>query len=171
MKLKKAAKALSGPAAQKAYAVALNEVGPVARNQAVKAVAKQMGVTGATIAKRAKVTTKAAAPGKLAYNINAQGGYLLMKDFKPGQSAKGVRAGPWAKRRLFKGSFIVNGLHGNVFHRETMARFPIQNMYGPAVPKEIVKDKAKEAFESSVAKRLPVRVQHQLKRATNGAFD
>lgn len=171
-RFEKAVQALAGPASQKAYAVALNEVGPVARNKVVKAVGKQMGVKGAVVAKRGNVRASAAMPGHLTYAIDASGGHLLLKDFNPSQSAKGVRAGPWGRRLLFRGSFIQSTkLGGNVMHRLGPDRLPIQNMFGPAVPKEMVKGEAEKVFQSYVAQRLPKRIAHQIKRATKGAFD
>lgn len=150
--------------AVKAYTRALNEAGKPSANKAIGSVAKQMGVSRAVVSKRAKILHKGAGAGKLSYDLSVAGGYLLMRDFGPSQSAKGVRAGPWGKRRLFRGAFIQSTkLHGNVFHRTTNASEPIQNMYGPAVPKEIVKGATGETWQREAADRLEKRTVHHLK--------
>lgn len=188
--LEKAAKVLGSDAkARRAYARALNDVGRPAVGKAVGAVAKQMGVSRAVVAKRADLKRFPATGGKLDYKLTVAGGYLLMKDFKPAQGGKGTRAGPWAKRRMFKGAFMgpkpgamARKLNGNVFHRagaprqmtkgayKGKMRQPIENMFGPAVPKEIVKDKSAETWKAYVEPRLEKRMAHHVKQITNGVL-
>lgn len=181
--LDKAMRQLSGAAAGKALSVALNDTGKVAANKVRRAVAKQTGVSAEVIEKRGGIATKPAYPGRLNYQIIATGRYLKLKDFRPVQMKKGVKASPWGKRRYFRSAFINSGIGGHVFHRvgkprkmksgtyEGMMRQPIENMYGPAIPKEIIQGHSAHVFKTYVAQALPKKVDKQLKRAAKGAFD
>lgn len=165
---------------KKAYSRALNDTGKATRKKTVAAVAKQVGLTQKVVSKRGGIATQIAYGNRLSYVIRANGGYLLLKDFKPTQFKKGVKASPWGPRRLFDGAFINKGVYGNVMHRSGKARpmksgrykgqvrEPIENMYGPAIPREIVQGAAKIAFETTSAEVLPKRLAHHIKRATKG---
>lgn len=168
--LKEAMRIVGSKRAKKAYAMALNEVGKQAEKRTVKVVAKQVAKPVGIVRKRGGISTKAAHADRLTYSINSKGGYLLLKDYRPTQFKKGAKASPWGPRRLFAGTFINSKLGGNVFHRTSDKRLPIQNTFGPAIPKEIVQGEAKKVFETTVAERLPKRVAHQLSRVTKGVI-
>ena len=181
--LDKAMRQLSGNAAGRALSIALNDTGKVAANKVRSAVAKQTGVAKDVIARRGGIATKPAYPGRLDYRIIATGRYLKLKDFRPAQQKKGVKASPWGKRQFFRGAFINPGIGGHVFHRvgkprkmksgtyEGKIRQPIENMFGPAIPKEIIQGHSAHVFKTYVAQALPKKVDKQLKRAAKGAFD
>ena len=75
---------------------------------------------------------------------------MSLKEFGARQTAKGVSAAPWGKRRVFPHAFIAPTLGGHVFIREGRSRLPIRKLWGPAIPREMVKDQSKEAFERTV---------------------
>jgi hypothetical protein len=52
---------------------------------------------------------------------------------------------------------------GNVFHRTSKKRFPIQKMFGPSIPKEMVKDETLGTFEQS-GNAVMDRAMHELSR-------
>ena len=55
----------------------------------------------------------------------------------------------WGRRQTYLSVFIVAKYGGNVFHRTSRKRFPIQRMFGPSIPKEMVRDETLETFEQS----------------------
>ena len=179
-KLGAAMEVVASDAMKKAYARALNDTGKATRKKTVAAVAKQVGLAQKVVSKRGGIATQIAYGNRLSYVIRSNGGYLLLKDFKPAQFKKGVKASPWGPRRLYEGAFINKGVFGNVMHRygrprliksglyKGQIRQPIENMYGPAIPKEIIQGAAKAAFQATSAEVLPKRLAHHIKRATKG---
>lgn len=101
-----------------------------------------------------------------------------MKDFAPTQLKKGVKAGPWAKRAVFKGTFIdVNGTAGgHVFKRngklnkKSGRKNAIEALWGPSVPREMVRGASEEAFHRVAEKELPIEVERAIKRVTKGVI-
>ena len=58
---------------------------------------------------------------------------------------------------------LVAKYGGNVFHRTSRKRFPIERMFGPSIPKEMVKDQTLETFERS-GNAIMDRTMHELSR-------
>ena len=50
------------------------------------------------------------------------------------QFSYGVRAKIWGRAQTYRSAFIVGRFGGNVFKRTSKARFPIEQLWGPAVP-------------------------------------
>jgi hypothetical protein len=140
--------------------VTLNDVGNAARTQVTRTLARQMGLPVGTV--RQGLTTKPAAPRSMDYEILSRGGYLSLRSFDAEQRRAGVSARPWGKRRIFRGTFAVRSLGGQVFRRTTSARFPIVKLWGPAMPQEMVRGAVPTAFETAVRERLPARLAHHL---------
>jgi hypothetical protein len=131
--------------ANKAFNRALNREGDKTRTQVRRALRKQTGAKAGLISQQTKSTRSSYS--KLTYTITASGGHLGLSHFSPRQFKYGVRAKPWGRSQQFKSAFIVGSLGGNVFVRSSSARFPIKKMYGPAIPKEMVKDETARTFE------------------------
>jgi hypothetical protein len=85
----------------------------------------------------------------LTYTIEARGDYLGLSHFSPKQFGYGVRAKPWGRWQTFDSAFLVGSLGNNAFAREGRARLPIRKLYGPAIPKEMLKDATRDAFEAA----------------------
>ena len=141
---------------------AVNDTGDRARTQVVRSLAKQMGLPYGTV--REGLTTRPAQPSALRYQIVSRGGYMSLRSFDPQERRRGISARPWGKRRVFRGTFIVRSLGGQVFRRTTRARFPIEKLWGPAMPTEMVRNATPKAFEDSVEVNLPIRLVHHLNR-------
>ncbi|WAJ30620.1 phage tail protein [Antarcticirhabdus aurantiaca] len=175
--IEQALEALSDEQGKRAIARAMNEVGKTMRGKVIRATAKQVGASQAIVKKRGRITSKPATAGSLSYVISSQGGHMLLKDFGAKQNRKGVRAKPWGQGRTFGGAFMgarpglsTRKLGGNVFHRTGKERLPIQNMYGPAVPVEMVKGEAEATFRDYGEQRLPKRILHHITQTTKGTF-
>jgi hypothetical protein len=112
--------------------------------------------------------------GALEARIEATGSELPLKEFKPRQFKTGARAKVWGRLQSFPATFmgprpgvVAGRLGGHVFVREGKARLPIGMVFGPSLPKEIVKDASAEAFLSGFG-GLADRVGHELGRMLPG---
>lgn len=146
----------------KAFVVtrAVNRVGDQVYTRVVRDVAKQTGAKQRRV--RAVVEKKKAwASSGSVYRIVARDGFMPLKDFDARQVKKGVSAAPWGKRRIFRGTFMVAGLGGNVFRRLGHRRTPIKKLWGPAIPKEMVRGETAKNAMSLIATKLPERIIHE----------
>ena len=145
------------------YAIgrAIDEVGNKTKTQVIRTVAKQAGVKQAKV--RGIVTVRQAmGSGNGEYTMIARDATLSLKEFSPRQTRRGVTAAPWGKRRAFAHTFA--GPNAHIFVREGKSRLPIRKLWGPNIPKEIVKDEAEKVFYSTVDKLFPVAVEKWLMR-------
>jgi hypothetical protein len=60
----------------------------------------------------------------------------------------GVRAKVWGRAQTYRSAFVVGRFGGNVFKRTSKARFPIEQLWGPAVPVEMLRDEALAAWKA-----------------------
>ncbi|MBP2147943.1 phage tail protein [Xanthobacter flavus] len=145
-----------------AVARALNRTAERARTDITRALVKQTGLKFGRI--RSATSLWRASAGSLQAEIKAKGGYTSLKEFSARRTAKGVSAAPWGRRQVFDGTFIVRRYGGHVYKREGARRFPIQKLYGPAIPVEMVKGQSLAAFNRAVEAELPKRLEHELGR-------
>jgi hypothetical protein len=153
-----------------AMARALNRQGDKARTEVRRALAAQLGV-GVRIVRRAMRTKRAfAKTGRLEYEIESTGKPLSLTYFKARQTLKGVSAAPLNQRQLFAKSFNTGGsfkkgrkpvMGGHVFIRTTSKRWPVEKLYGPSVPEQMVRGASLAAFESAAA-GLEARLDHEI---------
>lgn len=141
---------------------AVNDTGDRARTQVVRSLAKQMGLPYGTV--REKLRTRVANKSALLYQLETTGGFMSLRSFDPQERKRGVSARPWGTRRVFRSTFIVRSLGGQVFRRTTSARFPIQKLWGPAMPVEMLRDNVPKDWETAVQVHLPARLAHHLNR-------
>jgi hypothetical protein len=141
---------------------AVNDTGNAARTQVIRTLARQMGLPAGTV--RQNLVTRPASLRSLSYEIVSRGAYLSLRSFGAMPRRGGVSARPWGKRRVFRGTFIVRQLGGQVFRRTTPARHPISALWGPAIPTEMIRDAVPKAFDDAIAERLPRRLAHHLDR-------
>jgi hypothetical protein len=50
-----------------------------------------------------------------------------------------------------------------------VGRLPILKLWGPAIPREMVKGQSKEAFENTVRAELPARIEHEINAIVTGS--
>ncbi|MGJ0391168.1 MAG: hypothetical protein ACR650_00155 [Methylocystis sp.] len=151
----------AGQGSSYALARALDEVGNKTRTQVIKATAAQAGVNQGKV--RGVIRTKqAAGAGGGEYVITARDVTLSLKEFGLRQTASGVSAAPWGKRRVFPHTFV--GPSGHVFVRKGKDRLPIHKLFGPNIPTEMVKDEAEKTFYRESEKLLAATVEKWLVR-------
>ena len=152
----------AGLKAPYAIAKALDAVGNKTMTQVKRSVAKQAGVpvgkAGAVLSAR-----QAMGSGQGTFTIVARDVTLSLKEFGARKTRAGVSAAPWAKRRVFPHSFIGPG--GHVFVRQGKGRLPIKKLWGPNIPKEMVKDQTEQTFYAFTAQALPAELEKWLFKA------
>jgi len=171
--------ALGKGEAHKALARAVNRVTKTVEGRVARAIAKQSSIKTAVIRKAIK--TQQVSPNinhgqAIEGRIIATGRPIPLDDFGARQFTWGVRAKVWGRVQRFPGTFIFAGTYrsgnpvgnGHVFHRTTLDSHPIEILYGPSVPEEMVKDESAKVFQSTVAMMLPVRIAHEIGRLLPG---
>jgi hypothetical protein len=141
---------------------AIDEAGNKTKTRVIRAVAAQAGVK-VSRARGIIRSQQAMGAGGGQYVIIARDATLSLKEFDPRVTRKGVSAAPWGKRRVFAHSFV--GPNGHVFIRKTKGRLPIKKLWGPNIPKEMVKDQAEATFYRTVGELLPTALEKWLLRA------
>lgn len=158
--------------ARPAFARAVNRVTTMARTRVIRAIVQQSSIPRSIVVRSIR-TKKAAHQGGSVIEgiIFARGAPLSLKHFKPRQLSYGVRAKVWGEWRQYPTTFmgprpgvIAPRLGGHVFQRTSSSRLPIEMIFGPSVPQEMVKDESARAFEQVVASHLPARISHELAR-------
>ncbi|GHA13462.1 hypothetical protein GCM10007989_05080 [Devosia pacifica] len=175
-KFQDAVEALGEGKATSAYRKALNSTGKKVFTQVKRSVAKQMGTSQRNVVKHGGMKRVPASGAHLVTTIEAKGNYLPLSDFKSRQVGAGASAAPWATRRIFRGTFIIAKLGGNVFRRTgkfspaSGRHNAIEKLWGPAVPKEMVRDESAATFDRVVRTELAPEVNRLLKLMSNGAL-
>lgn len=145
-----------------AVARALNHTGGVARTRVIRALVQQTGARRPAVVN--SMQSVRANEGTLQFLIIASGAHLSLKEFGARQTRRGVSAAPWRQRRVFPGAFVAASIGGHVFSRKGTARLPIGKLWGPAVPREMVRGESAAAFTSVVDGHLPGRLEHEIAR-------
>ncbi|MBN8181009.1 hypothetical protein JF549_08860 [Labrenzia aggregata] len=176
--LDRAMSKLSGRTIRLIGSRSLNRAGSQGRTRTGRALVKQTGLKLRTV-RAAMVPVKASA-SSLVYRIKARGGDIALKHFDARETRSGVSARPFGQRKIFKGTFIRGGkfpsrvalnMGGHVYARSGSGRLPIKKQKsGVILPRELVKGASAEAWQTTVAKVLPMRVIHEVKRATGKVF-
>ncbi|HYD07803.1 MAG TPA: phage tail protein [Reyranella sp.] len=169
----------AGGKAPLALARAVNHTGAKAKTAMTRALPQQTGLKPRTI--RKALHSRQMWPGRSGrYAISSSGGDVRLKFFGARETAKGVSAAPWRKRRLYRGAFIKGGLPEHrvplnmgrhVFRRVGGAkRLPIEPVRsGLYIPREMVSGESQAAFYGVVSRDLPNRLGHELGRLLGGA--
>ncbi len=163
---------LAGDKASLVLARAINHTGPKARTQVIRALAKQTSLPQKTI--RAAVRQTKASTSTLVYRLDAAGGDVALKFFKPRETRQGVSAFVRGQRQLFDRTFLKGGsfasgrvplkMGGQVFLRIGRRTDLERQTSGVVIPAEMVDGASAKAFEETVEGALPGRIEHELAR-------
>lgn len=171
-----------------AGARALNRAGSQGKTMTGRALVKQTGLKRTTVVAAMRPTLATVAT--LEYRIDARGGDIALKYFGARETRKGVSANPFNKRRVFDATFMKAGWvwpkrvvkpnwNGHVFMRTgkktkgsgfQMDEFARQKS-GVILPREMVRAESGKAWQTTVARVLPQRMGHELRRLGAGALD
>ena len=163
--------------ARSTYSMALNKVGRHAFVQTKRALAKQTGMKGKRLVEKGALVGLKASPGNLAYRISSTGKPLSLKEFGAKQFGYGVKASPWNRSQRFEGAFIWAGANrsgkfvgnGHVFARTSGKSTPIKKLWGPSIPKEMVKDESAKAF-TKAAEKLGPEIERTIRKRSEGVI-
>jgi hypothetical protein len=165
--------ALGAGEAHKALARAVNRVTKTVEGRVVRVIAKQSSIKVTDVRRALKKDLVKPGGGQtLEGKVIARGRPIPLKDFGAKQMTWGVQAKVWGRVQRFPGTFIFAGTyrsgnpvgHGHVFHRTSAKGLPVEKMFGPSVPEEMVKDESVAVFQTTVATMLPARVAHEMGR-------
>lgn len=164
--------ALGTGKARMAFARAINRTTTTAHGRVIRALGKQISLPQRIIRRSVSRTlTSTKGNGTLEGRITAVGGPISLKYFKARQFSFGVKAFVQGSWRQYQSAFmgprpgvIAPRLNGHVFVRTSAARFPIEMLFGPAIPDELIRGESVRVFEHTVATMLPNRVSHELGR-------
>ena len=91
---------------------------------------------------------KSATRATMSTVTSGTGRHLPLSFFGAKQFSYGVRAKIWGRAQTFRSAFVVKRYGGGVFKRTGKARFPIEQLWGPAVPVEMMRDEAFAAWQA-----------------------
>lgn len=175
--LAEATQALGDAKGRTAFAMALNKTAGKVHTGVKRTVAKQMGTTQANVVKHGGLRRIPASAGNLVAVIDVRGGFMPLKDFKPKQTKKGASASAWGQRKLYKGTFInfSGKAGGHVFsntgkeNKVSGRKNAIEVKWGPAVPREIVRDESEAEFYRIADSQMPIEIGHAIRKLTKNA--
>ena len=144
--------------AKRAFRLAMNETGRKSFTAIKRALRTQTSIPAGRIAKHTKF--RPATTANLETVTSGTGREIPLREFGAKQFGYGVRARVWGKFQKFPSTFIVARYSGGVFKRLGPRRFPIEQLYGPSIAKEIVKDETLATFEQGAAEvgRVAIRI-------------
>ena len=154
--------------ARRIFAMAMNRTGKQGHTGVTRALAKQTSIKQKDI--RANMKFIRTSPANLTTTISGRGRAFSLKYFGAKQFNFGTRAKVWGKKQQFKSAFIHAGRPrsgimvggGHVFVRTSSKSNPIEKMFGPSIPVEMLKDEAVQAFEDN-AREIMVEVTRLIK--------
>lgn len=146
-----------------AIARGLNEGGDKVRTRVQRELKEQTGVK-AYSSITSRISTMRAFPEAarqegvgqraMAYQIVAHGKGIPIAEFPVSVTSKGVDAKTWGVDHLFKRSFQQKK-KGGLRARLTSSHEPIRALYGPALPKELLKGAVVDVFRAATAEFVP----------------
>lgn len=149
---------------------AIVHTGKKAKTQVVRALTSQTGLKRKTIVRAVKDVRA----GDLQFILQTDGGEVSLRHFKARETRAGVKASPWNKPQVFKGTFMKGGrfpkrvglkMNGQVFQRTGSKRSPIERVKsGLFIPTEMVTGQTQQAWRAVIDRDLMPRLQHEIGR-------
>jgi len=147
--------------AKTAFARALRHEGRKAHTAVKRSLRTQTSVKTGDIAKEVKF--QGPKRDALTAEIRSTGKHRNISYFGAKQFSYGVRAKVWGRAQRFPSAFFIGQYSNNVFVRQGKPRFPVRQVVGPSLPREMVRDETLEAFESKL-NDVSQRAMHELTR-------
>jgi hypothetical protein len=130
--------------ARRAFSMALNKEGAKSLTQLRRSLSIQSSIPRNAVNAATRFTP--ATRASMAAVTSGTGRHLPLSVFGAKQFTYGVRARIWGKAQSFRSAFVVKRFGGGAFKRTDKARFPIEQLWGPSVPKEMLRDEAYDAW-------------------------
>ena len=132
--------------ARRAFSMALNKEGRNAYTQHRRALVQQSSIPRGVV--NAAMRFRGSTRSTLSTRIVGSGRHLPLSVFGPKQFSYGVRAKIWGRAQTYRSAFMVKRFGNSVFKRVGKARLPIERLWGPAVPTEMLRDEALAAWQA-----------------------
>jgi hypothetical protein len=130
--------------ARRAFSMALNKEGRKSFTQMRRTLSRQSSIPRGAV--NAAMRFKGATRSTLTTTTSGSGRHLPLSVFGARQFSYGVCAKVWGRAQTYRSAFLVNRFGNGVFKRKGKARFPIEQLWGPAVPVEMLRDEAHTAW-------------------------
>ena len=130
--------------ARRAFSMALNKEGRKSFTQMRRVLAQHTSIPRGAV--NAAMSFRTASRATLSTVTAGSGRSLPLSFFGAKQFSYGVRAKIWGRAQTFPSAFVVARYGGGVFKRTGAKRFPIEQLWGPAVPVEMLRDDAYAAW-------------------------
>jgi hypothetical protein len=130
--------------ARRVFSMALNKEGRKSFTAMRREVSLQSSIPRGVVGQAMRF--RGANRAGLATTTSGTGRHLPLSVFGARQFSYGVRAKVWGRAQTYRSAFVVKRFGSAVFKRTGKARFPIEQLWGPAVPTEMLRDKAYEAW-------------------------
>lgn len=163
----------------------LNWTGDRARTQVTRAMVRSTGIKYSDFQRA--IRRKPASIDSMSYELIARSQWTPLSYFRPQQTARGVRASPWATRQLFARTFLATMANGQQqvwvrvrqqnqqvrdFRRARGEAVPkqttIRMLWGPSIAREMQKFPIPQIFEDEIETRYPARLSHEIQRIIAG---
>ncbi len=130
---------------RRAFSMSLNKEGRKSFTQMRRVLAQQTSIPRGSV--NAAMSFRTASRATLSTVTAGSGRALPLSFFGAKQFAYGVRAKIWGKAQTFRSAFVVKRYGNGVFKRTGKARFPIEQLWGPSIAKEMLRDHAYAAWQ------------------------
>jgi len=158
--------ALDPKRARKAIVAALNQTARTTRTLAARELQKAAGFKVGE-AKRQMRIYKATADRPQAHLVAEGWPMLLLKAGRNArQTRKGVSITAYGRRQTYAGTFLATmpSGHRGIYTRKRNTRLPIRELYGPSVPRTLLRHDVQSAVMDGVAETLPKAMTRQIDR-------
>ena len=136
---------LGGGEARRIFSMTLNKEGRKSFTQLRRALAQQSSIPRGAV--NAATRFRSATRADLTTITSGSGRHLPLSFFGAKQFSYGVRAKIWGRAQTFPSAFVVARYGDGVFKRTGAKRFPIEQLWGPSVPAEMLRDEAYAAWQ------------------------
>lgn len=124
----------------------------------LRTVSKATGLTQKKL--REYMHTDRADFGDLSASVQVFAHTFNVASFAGRQTKKGVSAAAWGMRKVYPGTFLVNGK--TAMHRIGKSRYPIEPIWGPRITREYVRESTDEQLKALVASKYGPTMKHEL---------
>ena len=131
--------------ARRAFSMALNKEGRKSFTQLRRSLSQQSSIPRDAVDAATRFTS--ATSTTMTTVTFGKGHHLPLSFFGVRQFSYGVRAKIWGRAQSFRSAFVIKRYGGGVFKRMAKARFPIEQLWGPSVPQEMLRDEAYDAWK------------------------
>ena len=131
--------------ARRAFSMALNKEGRKSFTQLRRSLAQQSSIPRGAV--NAATRFQSATRATMSTVTSGTGRHLPLLFFGPKQFSYGVRAKIWGRAQTFRSAFVVKRYGNGVFKRTSRARIPIEQLWGPSIAKELLRDQAYAAWQ------------------------